>query len=123
MKKILIIEDSKKSTDILKEVLEKEGYSVVLANDGINGLRYAKREKPDLILLDLLLPKISGFDIATKLRQDDATKNIPILVISTLGEESQTREKLKGCDIIRFMKKPYNLDDLLSEIKNILNES
>lgn len=120
MKKILIIEDSKQTTDILKEVLEKEGYNVVIANDGINGIRYAKKELPDLILLDLLLPKISGFDVCLKLKEDDMTRKIPVIVISTLGEEKSTFEKLKRCEKIVFMKKPYNIDNLLFEIKKMM---
>lgn len=120
MKKILIVEDNKQSSDILKEVLEHEGYNVMIANDGINGLRYAKKEIPDLILLDLLLPKFSGFDICLKLMEDDKTRRIPIIIISTLAEDKSTFDKLKRCDVIRFMKKPYNIDELLSEIKNIL---
>ncbi|HOJ85823.1 MAG: response regulator [Elusimicrobiales bacterium] len=121
MKKILIIEDNKQGLEVLKEVLEHEGYSVVSASDGINGLRFAKKELPDLILLDLLLPKFSGFDICLKLAEDDKTRKIPIIIISTLGEEKSTYEKLKKFEIIKFMKKPYNIEDLLAEIKKTLS--
>lgn len=122
MKKILIIEDSKQSSLILKEILEKEGYVVVITNDGVEGFRMAKRELPDLILLDLLLPKISGFDIAIKLAEDNKTRNIPIIVISTVALEKRTHEKLKKINVLRFMKKPYNIDELIEEVKRTIND-
>jgi len=122
MKKILIIEDNKESSSILKEVLEHYGYSVIIANDGINGFRYAKKELPDLILLDLLLPKFSGFDICLKLMEDDKTRKIPIIVISTLADDANSKEKLKKFEIIKFMRKPYNIDDLISEVNRILRK-
>ncbi|MEF3280181.1 MAG: response regulator [Elusimicrobiota bacterium] len=120
MKKILIIEDNRQTTSVLKEIFEKEGYAVITATDGIDGIRQAKHQLPDLILLDLLLPKISGFDICLKLMQDDKTRKTPIIIISTLADEKQTREKLKTCEVVRFMKKPYTIEDLIQEIKNIL---
>ncbi len=122
MNKILIVEDNKKGSQILKEVLEKEGYEVIVANDGIEGFRMAKKEIPDLVLLDLLLPKISGFDICIKLMEDEKTRRIPIIVISTLAEDKLTYEKLKKCEVLRFMRKPYSMDELLGEVKKVLNE-
>lgn len=119
-KKILIIEDSKITTDVLKEVLETEGYEVFVSNDSINGIRIARREKPDLILLDLLLPKLSGYEICDILKKDNETRKIHVLAISTL-DKPESIERIKSCGAINFMKKPYNLDDLLKEIKRILN--
>jgi DNA-binding response OmpR family regulator len=120
VKKILIIEDARQTQSVLKEVLQKEGYIVFDAYDGVEGVKIAKREIPDLILLDLLLPKISGFDICIKLREDEKTRKIPIIVISTLADNKTTHEKLKRCDVISFLQKPYTLDDLLNEIKRVL---
>ncbi|MBP7796260.1 MAG: response regulator [Elusimicrobiales bacterium] len=120
MKKILIIEDNRETGNILKEILIKEGYDVKIANDGVTGVLYSQKELPDLILLDLLLPKISGFDIANRLAENDKTRKIPVIVISTLADEKQSRDKLKKCEIIKFMKKPYNIEDLMLEIKALL---
>ena len=118
-KKILIVEDSKKTTSVLKEVLEMEGYSVYIANDGVNGIAMARREKPDLILLDLLLPKVSGFDVCSILKKDDYTRHIPIIIISTMYSKENI-DKLKICGILNFLKKPYKLEDLLAEIKKTI---
>ena len=122
VKKILIVEDSKQTQSILKEILEKEGYFVFSAYDGIDGIRIAKREIPNLILLDLLLPKISGFDICQKLREDEKTRKIPIIILSTLADEKNTYEKLKRYDVVKLIPKPYTIDEVLFEIKRLLKD-
>ncbi|MEW5951729.1 MAG: response regulator [Elusimicrobiota bacterium] len=121
MKKILIIEDSKKTSLILKEVLEKMNYSVFLEHDGVSGLAAARREKPDLILLDLLLPKISGFDVCKSLKQDNAVRSIPVIILSTMYNEENV-QKMKLLGAVTFMKKPYRLEELLEEIKKRLKD-
>jgi CheY-like chemotaxis protein len=119
MKKILIVEDSKKTGLVLKEVLDKMGYNAILVNDGVQGIATARREKPDLILLDLLLPKVSGFDVCLTLKKDNATRNIPIIIISTMYTQENI-DKLKVYGAVNFLKKPYQLEDLLKEIKRNL---
>jgi len=118
-KKILIIEDSKTTSVVLKEVLEAEGHTVVTAGDGVAGIALARREKPDLILLDLLLPKLNGYEVCNAIKRDNNTRHIPILVISTM-DSPESIEKVKTCGAKNFMKKPYNLEDLLREIKRLL---
>ncbi len=118
-RKIVMVEDSKAASTVLKEVLEAEGYAVLHASDGVTGLALARREKPDLILLDLLLPKLNGYDVCNALMRDNLTRHIPILIISTL-DNPESVEKAKICGARNFMKKPYNLDDLLREIKRLL---
>lgn len=122
MKKIIIIEDSKQTVDILSEILQKEGYEIYKAYDGIEGYRMIKKLKPDLVLLDLLLPKISGFEICKKISEDNDIRKTPIIILSTLAEDKEALKKLKNFDIIKFMKKPYELNELLIEIKKVLNE-
>ena len=118
-RKILIIEDSKTTSVVLKEVLEAEGHTVVTAGDGVAGIALARREKPDLILLDLLLPKLNGYEVCNAVKRDNNTRHIPILVISTM-DSPESIEKVKVCGAKNFMKKPYNLEDLLREIKRLL---
>ena len=118
-RKILIIEDSKTTSVVLKEVLEAEGHTVVTAGDGVTGIALARREKPDLILLDLLLPKLNGYEVCNAIKRDNNTRHIPILVISTM-DSPESIEKVKVCGAKNFMKKPYNLEDLLREIKRLL---
>lgn len=120
MKRIVIVEDSKQTSAILSEILQKEGYIVDIAYDGVEGYRLIKKVKPALILLDLLLPKISGFDICKRVSQDNEIRNTPIIILSTLAEDKETFRKLKNYHIIRFMKKPYSIDDLLTTIKDTI---
>ncbi|OGR62950.1 MAG: hypothetical protein A2X31_04230 [Elusimicrobia bacterium GWB2_63_22] len=121
-RKIVMIEDSKAASTVLKEVLEAEGHTVLHAADGVAGLALARREKPDLILLDLLLPKLNGYEVCNALMRDNLTRHTPILIISTLDTD-ESKEKAKQCGARNFMKKPYNLDDLLREIKRLLPQS
>lgn len=118
-RKIVMIEDSKAASAVLKEVLEAEGYTVLHAADGVAGLALARREKPDLILLDLLLPKLNGYEVCNALMRDNLTRHVPILIISTL-DTPESVEKARTCGARNFMKKPYNLEDLLREIKRLL---
>ncbi len=118
-RRIVLIEDSKAAATVLKEVLEAEGHSVLHAADGVAGLALARREKPDLVLLDLLLPKLNGYDVCNALMRDNLTRHIPILIISTL-DNPESVEKARQCGARNFMKKPYNLEDLLREIKRLL---
>ena len=120
-RKILLVEDSKSVSEALKAVLEAEGKLVFLARDGVTGLALARREKPDLILLDLLLPKLNGYEVCAALKRDNSTRHIPVLVISTM-DSAESVEKAKICGAKNFMKKPYNLEDLLLEIKRLLPE-
>ncbi|HNW44840.1 MAG TPA: response regulator [Elusimicrobiales bacterium] len=118
-RKIVMIEDSKAFSTVLIEVLTAEGHTVLHAADGVAGLAMARREKPDLVLLDLLLPKLNGYDVCNALMRDNLTRHIPILIISTL-DSPESIEKAKRCGARNFMKKPYQLDDLLKEIKRLL---
>lgn len=118
-KKILIVEDSKSVSNVLKEILESDGHTVYLAGDGVAGIALARREKPDLVLLDLLLPKLNGYEVCNALKRDNDTRHINVLVISTM-DSPESIEKAELCGAKYFMKKPYNLDDLLREIKKLL---
>ncbi|HQJ40019.1 MAG TPA: response regulator, partial [Exilispira sp.] len=82
-KKILLVEDEKNIRDILKDNLEYEGYSILEAEDGLKGLEIAKNENPDLIILDLMLPQMHGFDLFKKLK---SIRNIPIIISSARGD-------------------------------------
>ena len=119
MKKIVLIEDSKVLGTALSGALQVEGIEVHWAQNGVEGVQKAKQIRPDLILLDLMLPKLSGFEVCKLLKTDDATWRIPVIVMSTLADaESQDRAKEAGADF--FIPKPYDLTDTLNEIKKHL---
>ena len=120
MKKIVMIEDSKVLGTALAGALKVEGIEVHWAKNGVEGVSAAKQIKPDLILLDLMLPKLSGFDVCKLLKTDNATWRIPVVIMSTLSDpESRDRAQEAGADF--FIPKPYDLEDTLNEIKKYLN--
>ncbi|MCL2888045.1 MAG: response regulator [Elusimicrobia bacterium] len=117
--KVLLIEDSKIAAPALIGALKLKGVECVWAKDGARGLDMAKREKPVLILLDLMLPRISGFDVCKKLKTEDATWRIPVVVMSTLtDDESKERAKEAGADY--FIEKPYSLAATVDQILKFL---
>ena len=119
MKKIVMIEDSKVLGTALSGALKVEGIAVFWAQNGVEGVSLAKAEKPDLILLDLMLPKLSGFEVCKLLKTDNDTWRIPVIIMSTLSDpESKERAKEAGADY--FIPKPYDLADTLNEIKKHL---
>jgi DNA-binding response OmpR family regulator len=117
--KVLIIEDSKNLSTALKGVLELEGLDVVVAGDGVAGVVAAKKELPGLILLDLMLPKLSGFEVCKKLKTDNTTWKIPVVVMSTLTSPDQV-DRAKEAGANHFIGKPYDLDVIVNEIKKFL---
>jgi len=86
MKKILIIEDEEIILNLLQKKLSQEGYEISVAKDGQEGLRLMKEVKPDLILLDIVMPKIGGFEVMEEMQKEDELKNIPVIVVSNSGQ-------------------------------------
>src|SRR5579863_7308463 len=89
--KILLIEDSKFQRIANERALVKAGYSVIQAGDGEEGLRVARKDIPDLVLLDMMLPKVSGLDVLRALKSDVLVKHIPVIVLSGLGQGNETK--------------------------------
>lgn len=120
--KVFIVEDDKFLSLVLKGRLEREGITVYQAFDGKEALELLKTEKPDLILLDLIMPNMSGFEFLENLRQDPEYAVIPVVVISNLGQESDI-EKAKTLGVIDYyVKVRTSIEDLISNIKNILKK-
>jgi DNA-binding response OmpR family regulator len=115
--KLLIVEDDRKIADSLKKGLVNEGYTVEVSYDGEEGLELAEISKPDLIILDRLLPKVDGIKFIERLRNQNIPT--PILMLSALG---QTEEKIEGLNIGAddYLSKPFSFDELLARIKSLL---
>ena len=119
-KKILIVDDDKDVLSVLEKRLTAEKYSVITANNGQDAIILAKAQRPDLIMLDIIMPGIDGAEVAGKLREYPETKNIPVIFLTcmlTPEEEKQKRHHVAG-NI--FIAKPYDIKELLSEIKKIV---
>ncbi len=114
-KKILIVDDVRETLLALKIRLEYAGYEVFTAADGEAGLKAARDLKPDLILLDVMLPKIDGFSICRLLKFDDEYARIPIIMLTAKGQTSDMEiGKQVGADA--YMTKPYNAKDLIAKV-------
>ncbi|MBI2042468.1 MAG: response regulator [Candidatus Nealsonbacteria bacterium] len=122
MKKILFIEDESALQKTFSEVLTQEGYQMLSALDGEEGLRTAKSAKPDLILLDLILPKLHGFEVLKALKEDPATKDIPIIVLTNLESTSDVEKALELGATTYLVKASYDLEDVVKKVKDALNE-
>lgn len=125
MKKILFIEDEASLQKTLGELLRGEGYEVISALDGESGLNLARTQSPDLIILDLILPKIHGLDVLKELKKDDTTREIPIIILTNLEDMASVEKALELGATTYLVKANYTLDEVLEKIKNALksNES
>lgn len=117
-KRVLIVDDEQDIVKVLSMRLKINQFTVLTASDGEMGLETARREKPDLILLDLMLPKMNGFEVCRLLKFDDATKNIPIIVLSALNEQVD-RDKVTQSGADAYFLKPFDFVSLLSKIKSL----
>src|SRR4051794_3891828 len=114
--RILIIEDERGLTDVLTYNLQREGYDVLLAHDGQEGLRKAQMQLPDLILLDLMLPKMDGLEVCRELRAGERTRAIPILMLTAKAEETdQVVGFSLGAD--DYVTKPFSVKVLMQRVK------
>lgn len=119
----MIVEDDEGLRNIYKEMIEGDGYKVFEAGDGEKGLELALSEKPSLILLDLNLPKIHGFEVLEKVRANEATREIPIIVASVLGEQKNIQRGLELGANEYLVKGFYSPRDILSKIHQLLKET
>jgi len=116
MAKILLVEDNEMNRDMLSRRLERKGFAVVVAVDGAEGLLKAKSEGPDLILMDMSLPVVDGWEATRRLKADEATRHIPVIALTAhamASDEQKAREA--GCD--DFDTKPIELTRLLGKIQ------
>ncbi len=121
-KKILVVDDEVHIVQIVKFNLEKRGgYTVIVGKNGEEGLELAKKEKPDLILSDVMMPKMSGFQFCEELRKDSEIKDIPFIILTAKGQESDvaTGDKVGADD---YITKPFSPKALLGKVSEILGE-
>lgn len=119
--KILHIEDEMRLQKILAQLLEKEGFKVFGANDGELGLKIAEEEHPDLVLLDLILPKKDGFEVLAAIRAKEATKTMPVLILTNLEEKYDIERALSYGVKAYLVKANYRPEEVVEKVKEILN--
>ncbi|MDJ0806979.1 MAG: response regulator [Gammaproteobacteria bacterium] len=117
---ILVVDDSPTELHVFKKILEKQGYSTEIARDGQEGIDVARRVRPDLILMDVVMPVLNGFQATRKLRNDPETSNIPIIMVTTKDQQTDINwGKRQGAN--EYLVKPVSPADLLVKIKALLD--
>jgi len=120
VRRIVYIEDERDVIDMVKLILERERYEVIGANGGREGLDVVRREMPDVILLDLMMPDIGGWDVYQQLKADERTRAIPVIIVTA---RAQSIDKVLGLQIARvddYISKPFSPKDLIISIERVL---
>jgi two-component system, OmpR family, response regulator RpaA len=122
MSRILVIDDDQAIAELVKVNLELSGHQVTTAGDGIKGLALAKQNRPDLIVLDIMMPDLDGFTVCQRLRQDPTTHSIPVLMLTALG---MTKDKVTGFDAGAddYLVKPFEIPELQVRVRALLRRS
>lgn len=119
-KKILIVEDDKFLRELITKKLKDEGYEAIGASDGEEGVEKVKKESPDLVLLDLILPGIDGFEVLSKIKEDPAVASIPVVILSNLGQREEVEKGLKMGAVDYMIKAHFTPGEITEKVKTIL---
>jgi two-component system alkaline phosphatase synthesis response regulator PhoP len=121
-KKILVVDDEVDLVETIRFPLEMEGFNVLVSYNGEDALNQARKEKPDLILLDLMLPKLDGYKVCRLLKFDERYKHIPILMLTA---KTQEKDKLLGKETgaDEYITKPFDIDELMKKVKVYLSKA
>jgi DNA-binding response OmpR family regulator len=120
-KKILVVDDEVDLVKTIQFALEAEGYKVLVSYNGEDALNQSRKENPDLILLDLMLPKLDGYKVCRLLKFDEQYKHIPILMLTA---KTQQKDRLLGMETgaNEYITKPFDMDELMEKVKSYLNK-
>lgn len=122
LKRILCIEDEPEMIDLIRLILGRRGFEVKGANGGVQGLEMIRKEKPDLILLDLMMPDMDGWEVYQQIKADEKTRGIPVIVVTA---KAQSIDKVLGLHIAKvddYIAKPFQPQDLLASVERVLQK-
>jgi len=120
--KVLAIDDDPASIRLTESLLTSNGYDVICARDGLDGFKKAQEEQPDVILLDLILPGMYGFELCKKMKEDDLTENIPVVIVTGSGLEEVAKEAPE-VSAEAYVTKPYGFEELDEAIQKVIGKS
>ena len=118
-KTVLVADDEVAVSKLIRYVLENAGFNVIIIQDGGEVLDHINKETPDLILLDLMLPTISGFEILGKIRENEKLKNLPVIVLTCRGQE-EDKQKAIHLGVTEYLTKPFSPSGLIDIIRNVM---
>jgi len=122
-KRVVCIEDEPEMIDLVRLILGRKGFEVIGANGGVEGLEAVRREKPDLVLLDLMMPDMDGWEVYQQIKADPALREIPVVVVTA---KAQSIDKVLGLHIAKvddYITKPFGPQELLESVAKILGEN
>lgn len=119
---ILVVDDSTTNVVLLEAILDEKGYKIETALNAKEAYTLIEKRTPDLILLDLLMPKISGFDFLQEIRKNEITRSTPVIVVSALTDEDNI-DKIMSMGAIDFVKKPIDLQYLVDKVESVLEDA
>jgi DNA-binding response OmpR family regulator len=119
-KRILIIEDDTMISNMYRMKLTQDGFTVIAAEDGATGLETAKKEKPDLIMLDVILPALDGFSVLEELKKDSSTKNISVIMLTNLGTDEDVKKGQELGAVDYLVKANFTPSDVSKKVKEVL---
>jgi two-component system, OmpR family, response regulator VicR len=120
LKRLVYVEDEREMIDLVRLILGRRGFEVIGANGGRDGLDTIRRELPDLVLLDLMMPDIDGWDVYQQMKADEATRNIPVIVVTA---KAQSIDKVLGLHIAKvddYISKPFSPQELTESVEKVL---
>ena len=123
LKCILCVEDEPEMIDLMRLILGRRGFEVKGANGGVEGLKMIRQELPDLVLLDLMMPDMDGWEVYQQMKADERTKNIPVIVVTA---KAQSIDKVLGLHIAKvddYIAKPFSPQDLMNSVEKVLGKS
>jgi len=119
MQRILVVEDDRFLRKAAEAALRRQGFTVLVASDGEEGLRVARAELPDLVLLDLIMPGLQGFEVLKLLKEEAATSAIPVIILSNLGQDSDVKKAMEAGAVDYLVKANLALDTLVARVKTL----
>ncbi len=122
MTRIVVADDDRMFRKVAETTLRRLGYAVATASDGEDALQLIRSERPDMIVLDLIMPKLQGFDVLTILKQDALTSAIPVIVLSSLTQEQDKQEAMDLGAVAYFNKTTFSMSELVKQVENTLTK-
>jgi two-component system response regulator VicR len=123
LKCILCVEDEPEMIDLIRLILGRRGFEVIGATGGVEGLKMVREQKPDLVLLDLMMPDMDGWEVYQQIKADEKTKGIPVIVVTA---KAQSIDKVLGLHIAKvddYIAKPFSPQDLLNSVERVLQKT